>query len=69
MSILGFLKKGIKSGRRHKGKVTGGIGYEPQKSPKPSKVKKAATKSQLKARRVSLRKHKRIAKRIWRKLI
>jgi hypothetical protein len=36
---------------------------------KPKKVKKSPTKSQLKSRRVSARKHQKIARRIWRKLI
>ncbi len=36
---------------------------------KPKKVKKPPTKAQLKAKRVSLRKHKKIARKIWQKLI
>ncbi len=36
---------------------------------KPKKVKKSPTKAQLKAKRVSARKHQKITRRIWRKLI
>ncbi len=76
MGMFSLPKKhGISIGKRHKGKVIGGIGYETPKTPKvkkPKREKLPPTLGELRrregAKRKSRAKTKKMPRKIWRTL-
>ena len=71
MDIFKKKSRGISYGKRHKIKITGGIGKDVKTSKiKPTKIRKEKVISEpLKKKEKSSKKRKKYGKRLWRKII